>query len=69
MAPEVAMGRKLIQEGKKPFSYYGVPSDIFSLGVILFILVVCRFPYNKDAIKNTYDESNLWNYIELTIRI
>lgn len=43
MAPE-------IQEQK---TYDGRKSDIFSLGVILFVVVLCKFPFSK-AQKDEY---------------
>jgi serine/threonine protein kinase len=36
------------------YGYQGKPFDIWSLGIILYLLVAGRFPYNKDQRGNVY---------------
>jgi len=49
MAPEIISCRE----------YEGKPTDVWSLGIILYILVVGRFPFrssNKNKVSNDHDQ-------------
>ncbi len=51
MAPEVLMGRQ----------YVGAMSDIFSLGVCLYIMVTCSMPFVESAT----EKDKMYKYIFL----